>query len=158
MNALFSLMAPGGSVGLGTATCTTSRWMTTKAANSTLPPCTKANDGEAKLNLGTNEHGGPHSRHLHIPYVYKRDHAILVGLGRLHGTAPTDYRNFELTNSHKHWIVPKGGLVVRFGCCFNNINLFVDRHYSHNHPLLRHRNAGAHCFYLGRYLMMYTPL
>jgi hypothetical protein len=56
-------------------------------------PISQVNDGEAELNLGADEQGGPHSRHLHIPYVYERDHAILVGLGGLHGTAPTDYRN-----------------------------------------------------------------
>jgi hypothetical protein len=59
-------------------------------------PVFQVNDGEAELVLGAddeNDRNGPHSRHLHIPYVYERDHAILVGLGGLHGTAPTDYRN-----------------------------------------------------------------
>jgi hypothetical protein len=61
-------------------------------------PITQVNDGEAELVLGADDDpsiGGTlrHSPELHIPYVYERDHAILVGHGGMHGTSPTDYRD-----------------------------------------------------------------
>jgi hypothetical protein len=60
-------------------------------------PITQVDDGEAELVLGADDDPSigtlRHSPELHIPYVYERDHGILVGHGGMHGTSPTDYRD-----------------------------------------------------------------
>lgn len=61
-------------------------------------PIIQVKDGHPELVLGEDDPG-----HLHIPYVYEREHGILVGKGGMHGTAPTDYR--DGTTNHSHRIV-----------------------------------------------------
>jgi hypothetical protein len=48
---------------------------------------------EAEINLGRNENSplGP----LNVPYRYEMDHAVVLGLDGMHGTAPGDYRGTD---------------------------------------------------------------
>lgn len=54
-----------------------------------LFPTHQVNDTDAEINLGSSVDG------LIVPYKYEPEHATLLGLDGMHGTAPTDYRGVD---------------------------------------------------------------
>ena len=83
-------------------------------------------DGEPELVLGEdrdpNDAFGKNSK-LTVPYVYERDHGMLLGMDGMHGTSPTDYR-FETTEPRQRIVVSV--YLGDFSSNDDNVRRYVD--------------------------------